>query len=105
MMGTYFQLLSHPVGRGLRLVLGAGLIFAGVYWDRPGSLFWLLVLPGMLSVLASLLNICLLAPFFGLPLCGGELRKPDQDINGQDLNDLTYVGESLRRHSTPRRRD
>jgi hypothetical protein len=98
----YFRLLSTPFGRGLRLVVGIGLVIAGVYWDRHGSLSWLLIVPGMVSILAGLLNICLLALFFGLPLCGGELRDLNRKTNGEDLNDLTFVGESLRRHSYPR---
>jgi len=98
-MPGYFRLLSTPFGRGLRLVIGIGLVFAGVYWDRHGSLSWLLIVPGMFSILAGLLNLCLLAIFFGLPLSGGELRNLNQAANGENLNDLTYVGESLRRHS------
>ncbi len=100
----YFRLLSTPFGRGLRLVIGFGLVFTGVFLDRHGSLLWLLVIPGMVSILAGLLNICLLAPFFGLPLIGAELRKLNQSANGEKLNDLTYVGESLRRNSFPNNR-
>ena len=98
-MLAYFRLLSTPFGRGLRLVVGIGLIVAGVFWDRHGSLSWLLIVPGMLSILTGLLNICLLAIFFGLPLIGGELRNLNRATNGEDLNDLTFVGESLRHHS------
>jgi len=104
-MHGYFRLLSTPFGRGLRLVVGIGLIFAGVFWDRHGSLSWLLIVPGMVSILAGLLNVCLFALFFGLPLGGGELRKLNQAANGENLNDLTFVGESLRRHSYPNNRN
>ena len=104
-MQWYFRLLSSLFGRGLRLVVGASLIFAGVYWDCHGSLAWLLVLPGMVSILAGLLNICLLAPFFSLPLSGGELRKLNETVNGENLKDLTFVGESIRRHSYPNHRE
>jgi hypothetical protein len=104
-MISYFRLLSTPFGRGLRLVVGIGLIFAGVFWDRHGSLSWLLLIPGMLSILAGLLNVCLLALFFGLPLTGGELRSLNRTTNGENLNDLTFVGESLRRHTDPNNRD
>jgi len=100
----YFRLLSTPFGRGLRLVIGLGLVFAGIFWDRHGSLSWLLIVPGMLSILAGLLNICLLALFFGLPLSGGELRNLNRTANGENLNDLTFVGESLRHHSYPNNR-
>lgn len=104
-MGAYFRLLSTPLGRGLRLVLGLGLVVAGIFWDRYGSLSWLLILPGALFILTSLLNICLPAPLFGLPFCGGDLHKLDNGTAAKDLNDLTFVGESLRRHSYPRHRD
>ena len=104
-MDAYFRLLSTPVGRGLRLVSGLGLVVAGVFWDRYGSPSWLLILPGALFILTSLLNLCLPAPLFGLPLCGGDLHKHDNRKAVQDLNDLTFVGESIRRHSYPANRD
>jgi hypothetical protein len=97
-MRAYFRLLSTPFGRGLRLVVGIGLIFAGIFWDHHGSLSWLLIVPGMYSILAGLLNISLLAPLFGLPLGGGELRRLSQVTNGENIKDLTFVGESIRRH-------
>jgi hypothetical protein len=99
-MRAYFRLLSTPFGRGLRLVVGLGLIFAGVFWDRHGSLSWLLIVPGMVSILTALLNICLLALLFRIPLCGEDLSRLNQDVNGENLNDLTFVGESIRRRHT-----
>lgn len=99
-MRAYFRLLSTPFGRGLRLIVGLGLIFAGVFWDHHGSLSWLLIIPGMVSILAGLLNICLLALLFGIPLCDEDLSSPEQATNGENLKDLTYVGESIRRKHT-----
>jgi hypothetical protein len=104
-MQGYFRLLSTLFGRGLRLVVGFGLIFAGVYWDHHGSLSWLLGVPGMVSILAGLLNVCLLAPFLGLPLSGGELSKLNRTMDGETLKDLTFVGESIRRQSYPNNRE
>jgi hypothetical protein len=52
----------------------------------------------MFSILAGLLNISLLAPLFGLPLGGGELRDLSQVTNGENIKDLTFVGDSIRRH-------
>ena len=106
-MFAYFRLLSSSVGRVLRIAIGLALIVSGILWDRFGSLSWLLILPGMLTLLAALLNLCLMAPFFGLPLVGSDLRRLEIERrnNNQQLMDLTYVGENLRRNSYSDKQD
>lgn len=83
------------------------MIASGILWDRFGGLSWLLIIPGMFTLLAALLNLCFLAPLFGLPLIASDLRRLELERrnNHYQLNDLTYVGENLRRNSHSNKQD
>jgi hypothetical protein len=99
-MEIYLRVMCSVAGRILRIVAGASLVFAGMIWDHHGSLVWLLVLPGMLFILSSLMNLCLLGPLFGYPLFGAALRRSINERRQvkEMLNELTFVGDRLRRY-------
>ncbi|UCH58513.1 MAG: DUF2892 domain-containing protein [Anaerolineales bacterium] len=106
-MYFYFRLLSSRAGRILRIAIGICLIIVGILWDRFGGLSWLLIFPGMFTLLAAMLNLCLLAPLFGLPIVGSDLRRLEHGKrnNNDQLIDLTYVGDNLRRNSHSEKHD
>jgi hypothetical protein len=67
------RFLASPVGRVVRIVLGAIIIVVGVY--VIGDLGGLLVaLIGVVPLAAGMGDFCLLAPLFGLPFSGKDLR-------------------------------
>jgi hypothetical protein len=100
-MHTYLFLMSSPVGRILRILGGVAVVAAGILLDGQGSLAWLLLLPGLLMILAALMDLHFLAPIFGLPLIGEALRRRLCTTRPVEsgLCDLTYVGERLRHSS------
>ena len=105
-MSAYFLMLSSPAGRVIRLLTSVILVTGGVLGDRHGSLLWLLILPGMLGILAALLDLNPLAIFFGLPLIGGDLRNRIHSAQAREsgLGRLTFVGDSLQHGSDIHRR-
>jgi len=105
-MSTYFLIMSSRAGRVIRLVIGAILVVGGILGDRHGSLMWLLIVPGLAGVLAALLDLSLLAIFFGFPLIGGDLRSRIQANRKREtgLGRLTFVGDSLQHTADLNRR-
>ena len=65
--------MATPLGRGLRVVFGAVLIYLGlsVVQGVGGTA---LALFGILSITAGLLNLCILGPLLGAPFRGSALR-------------------------------
>jgi len=100
-MSTYFYMTSSPAGRVIRLSTGILLVAGGILGDRHGSLMWLLILPGMLGILAALLDLNPLAVFFGFPLIGNELRNRIRSARVRETGPgrLTFVGDSLQHGS------
>ena len=67
--------MASPLGRGLRIVVGALLIYLGlsVVQGVGGTV---LALFGILPLVTGLLNLCVLAPLLGAPFRGSALSKP-----------------------------
>ena len=90
----------------MRIAIGISLVAASIVWDRFGGLSWLLIFPGMFTLLAAVLNLCLLAPLFGLPIVGSDLSRLEYEKrNNNQPIDLTYVGDNLRRNSHSEKQD
>ncbi|HEY1906366.1 MAG TPA: YgaP-like transmembrane domain [Myxococcaceae bacterium] len=66
--------MASPLGRGLRIVVGALLIYLGLSVIR-GVGGTALALFGILPLTTGLLNLCLLAPLLGAPFRGSALRS------------------------------
>ncbi len=73
-MTVVFCFLASPAGRGARIVAGIALIYLGL-WRVKGTLGWLLANIGLGPLAAGTFDVCLLAPFFGLPFFGPQLRS------------------------------
>jgi hypothetical protein len=67
--------MSTPLGRGLRVVLGAVLIYLGlaVVQGVGGTI---LAVVGVLPIVTGMLNLCLLGPLFGAPISGASGSAP-----------------------------
>jgi len=65
--------MATPLGRGLRVVFGAVLIYLGlsVIQGVGGTV---LALFGILPITAGLLNLCILGPMLGAPFRGSAVR-------------------------------
>jgi hypothetical protein len=67
--------MASPLGRGLRIVVGALLIYVGlsVVQGVGGTV---LAVFGILPLITGMLNLCVLAPLLGAPFRGSALSKP-----------------------------
>jgi hypothetical protein len=63
----FVEFMPTPLGRGLRVVLGAVLIYVGlaVVQGVGGTI---LAVAGLLPIVTGIMNLCLLAPLFGVPI-------------------------------------
>jgi hypothetical protein len=71
---AFAMFMATPLGRGLRVVIGAVLIYLGlsVVQGVGGTA---LALFGILPLVTGLLNLCVLAKLLGAPFRGSELRN------------------------------
>ena len=69
----YFRFMASIPGRLTRGALGVTMIVGGFAAEPPGGLYY--AAAGMLPLVAAVLDLCLLAPLWGLPLMGNELRQ------------------------------
>ncbi|HZX41820.1 MAG TPA: DUF2892 domain-containing protein [Myxococcaceae bacterium] len=69
--------MATPLGRGLRVVVGAVLIYVGLSVVQ-GVAGTILAAVGVVPIATGLLNVCLIGPLIGAPLKGspGTLPKP-----------------------------
>ncbi len=67
------QVLSGTAGRGVRVVVGLGLVAIGV-WLVGGIAGWVLAVIGLVPIAAGVFDFCVLAPFFGLGFKGPDVR-------------------------------
>lgn len=63
--------MSRPIGRGLRIVAGIALIGVGLYVQ--GAWGVLIAVVGAVPLLAGILNVCVVAPFLGVPFDARQL--------------------------------
>lgn len=69
--------MSSPAGRVLRVVIGLGLIGWGVSLAVVASNMTagvVLAVVGLVPLAAGLLDVCLIAPFIGVPFSGAKIR-------------------------------
>ena len=66
--------MSRPLGRGLRIVAGLVLIAVGLYVG--GAWGVLIAVVGAVPLLAGILNVCVIAPFLGVPFNARQLSVP-----------------------------
>ena len=66
--------MATPLGRGLRVALGAAMIYVGlsVIHGTGGTVLAVL---GLLPVVAGLMNLCILGLLLGAPLKGSSLPR------------------------------
>ena len=66
---AFAEFMASPLGRGLRVVFGALLIYVGlaVVQGVGGTL---LAAVGVVPIATGLLNVCLIGPLLGAPLKG-----------------------------------
>jgi hypothetical protein len=71
----FAEFMGSPLGRGLRVVFGAVLIYVGlnVIQGVGGTIVALL---GIVPIATGLLNICLLGPLLGAPMRGSSGAAP-----------------------------
>lgn len=72
-MKTFTRFMASSAGRGLRIVAGLGLMVWGIAMGGTGGT--ILAVVGILPLAAGGLDFCILAPLFGEPLSGKEIRK------------------------------
>jgi hypothetical protein len=77
-MDAVFRFMASIGGRVARALVGVALILIGLLVVQ-GFWSWVLEIVGLVMVLAGLLDFCIFAPLFGLPLAGPELRKAPQE--------------------------
>lgn len=73
-MNEFFKFIAGSTGRIVRVVVGLILVALGL-WATTGAVSWILVIVGLVALLAGLLDRCVIAPLFGLPFDGSELRQ------------------------------
>ena len=69
------KFMASPTGRILRIVVGIGLIFVGLFMVVDQVVSIVLAAVGVVFVLVGVFNVCLLAPFIGAPFSGREALK------------------------------
>jgi len=72
-MKSVFRFMASNTFRVLKAVSGLYLIILGVFYPESNGLA--LALVGGMMLLAGLMDFCLLAPLFGYPFLGDDLRK------------------------------
>jgi hypothetical protein len=74
---SFVVFMSNMPGRMLRVVAGIALALVGIYVASAGIARDILVGLGVIVFLAGALNVCLIAPIFGSPFMGKDVRKGD----------------------------
>jgi len=69
----FAQFMASGLGRGLRIVAGIILMVVGLaVVGGTGGI--VLAVIGLVPLLAGIFDVCLLAPLFGAPLKGADVR-------------------------------
>ncbi len=69
----FVEWMATPLGRGLRVVAGALLVYVGLAVVQ-GVAGTLLAAVGVVPIATGMLNVCLIGPLLGAPMKGGETR-------------------------------
>ena len=73
-MQSFIRQLASKNGRNARIIAGAILILLGLVFPNE-NVGWVLIILGWIPILAGVLDLCLIAPLFGLPLKGKDIRQ------------------------------
>ncbi len=74
---AFASFMSSAAGRGLRIIVGLGLIGWGVFLSMAASTMTtgiILIIVGLLPLATGLFNVCVLAPLFRAPFSGAKVR-------------------------------
>ncbi len=74
-MGSFVDFMQIAAGRGLRIVLGAGLIFVAAA-IVGGNWSVVLAVVGAIPLIAGLAGVCFFAPLFGYTVTGQRVGTP-----------------------------
>ncbi len=69
----FVKLMASPQGRIARFLLGAALFLLGVRVSGIGG--YLLAIVALVPMFAGALDVCVLAPLFGYPMNGKQIRQ------------------------------
>jgi hypothetical protein len=67
-------MLASPAGRIARAVVGIALIVVGIF-VIGGTAGWIVAAIGLVPLGAGVFDVCLVAPVFGMPFRGEDLRR------------------------------
>ncbi|HVP59972.1 MAG TPA: DUF2892 domain-containing protein [Myxococcaceae bacterium] len=70
---AFAEWMATPLGRGLRVLVGALLIYIGLAVVR-GVGGTVLAAFGVIPIATGLLNVCVIGPLLGAPMKGGTPR-------------------------------
>ena len=70
---AFFRFMASRPGRLVRAAVGISMIVGGFAADGPAGVAFAVM--GMVPLVSAALDLCLLAPLWGLPLLGTELRQ------------------------------
>ena len=73
-MNPFFRFMVTRAGNMLRIVVGLTLIVVGISWVQ-GTTGWIMIFAGLVPLVASVFDKCILAALLSLPTDGSELRK------------------------------
>lgn len=75
-MNLITTFMASPVGRGIRVLAGGGLIAWGLVGMGTSSPVGITIAAiGVLPILTGVFNICLLGPLLGAPLSGSKMTN------------------------------
>lgn len=66
------KFMASGAGRGLRIVVGAGLVWWGLGLNSTGGSIAIAI--GVVAILAGVLNFCLIGPVIGAPFWGKDAK-------------------------------
>ena len=70
----FVSFMASSAGRGARVVAGIVLIVLGI-WPIGGALGVIVAIVGLVPLLAGAFDVCVLAPLFGQPFQGKDIRS------------------------------
>ncbi len=77
----FASFMASPAGRIARILAGLALIGGGIVliWSSANTVLGVvLAIVGLVPLVAGAFDFCLLAPLFGAPLLGTEIRARQQ---------------------------
>ena len=69
---SFARFMAGPIGRGVRVVAGVGIIVLGLGLGGAGG--YLVAALGLVPLLAGAFNVCVIAPVLRAPFRGTEAR-------------------------------